>query len=131
MPFRFIDGRRLMEARSGEWIPTVCNKVASASALVAGGNTFATVTECTPTADITILGYSADFQAILATNYRLRLITGTDLLPTVLHEEVVSTTANAWMPVKVDIPTGTRVAVQIAHGETLPQNAEATINYEV
>lgn len=106
------------------------SKVVAASASVAGGNTFATVVDLIPAANITIIGYSADFQAILATNYRLRLITGTDASPTILHEEVVATTANAWMPLRVDIAAGTRVAVQVAHGEAMAQSTEATINYQ-
>jgi hypothetical protein len=133
-----ISGRRYVEVAPGEFAPEVVlsagagttDKIASAIASVAAGTAFVTVLAVTPAAKAKVLGYSADLAGILAVNYRLRLITGTDAAPTVLHEETIATTGNAWMPVRVDVEAGVRIAVQVVHAEVGAQDARATINWQ-
>jgi hypothetical protein len=133
-----ISGRRYVEVAPGEFAPEVAlsagaattDKVVSISASVPAGSAFATVATVTPAAAAKVLGYSADLSGILSVTYRLRLITGTDAAPTVLHEETVATTDNAWIPVRVDVDAGTRIAVQVVHAEATAQTARATINWQ-
>jgi hypothetical protein len=133
-----LGGYRHVEVAPGEFAPEVVlsagagttDKITSAIASVAAGTAFVTVASTTPAAAAKVLGYSADLAGILSVNYRLRLITGTDAAPTVLHEETIATTGNAWMPVKVDVDAGVRIAVQVVHAEVGAQDARATINWQ-
>jgi hypothetical protein len=132
-----ISGRRYVEVAPGEFAPQVvlsggaaADKIASGAGSVAAGTAFVTVLTVTPAAKAKVIGYSADLTGILSVNYRLRLITGTDAAPTVLHEETIATTGNAWMPIRVDVDAGIRLAVQVVHAEVGAQNARATINWQ-
>jgi hypothetical protein len=133
-----ISGRRYVEVSPGEFAPEVVlsttagktDKITSAVASVAAGTAFVTVVSVTPALKAKVIGYSADLAGILAVNYRLRLITGTDAAPIVLHEETIATTGNAWMPVKADVAAATRIAVQVVHAEVGAQDARATINWQ-
>jgi hypothetical protein len=102
---------------------------ATALTAVATGATYVTVVSFTPTTDIRIEGYNADFQAIVTAAYRMRLITGTDASPTVWHGEEVNTTANSWSPFKKDVPANTRIAIQVIHDQLTTQQIRATLDY--
>jgi hypothetical protein len=132
-----ISGRRYVEVSPGEFAPEIVvasagttDKITSGAGSVAAGSAFVTVVSVAPAAKAKVIGYSADLAGILSVNYRLRLITGTDAAPTVLHEETIATTGNAWMPVRVDVGAGVRIAVQVVHAEVGAQTARATINWQ-
>lgn len=104
-------------------------KVANASASVPAGLTFTTIAEVTPSVAFDVVGYGSDLSGVSTTTFRFRLVSGPDASPTILDHERVDAAANSWRPVRVSLPAGTRVAVQVAHGEATPQEFRATLNH--
>lgn len=105
-------------------------KAASGSVSVPQGSAFVTLASVTPAADVEVEGFNADIAAIVATGYRYRLITGTDGSPTVIAEENINSAQNSWIPVKLTVTAGTRIAVQAVHGEVTAQTMRGTVNYK-
>jgi hypothetical protein len=97
---------------------------------VAAG-TFTTVAEVTPAAEFTVVGYGADVASLTNINYRQRLVRldAAGLVLETFHMAVTAANAQAWTPVHVTLPAGTRVAVQALHGELTAQTFAATLNH--
>lgn len=110
-------------------VNAVAYTVVSAEVSVAAGASFVTVVADTPGSDLTLVGYNAEISSLLEARVRLRLITGTDVDPTVLHVETVTTGANGWQPLHLSVPAGTRVAVQAVHGEITAQVTRGSLNW--
>ncbi|HUP68487.1 MAG TPA: hypothetical protein VM142_01605, partial [Acidimicrobiales bacterium] len=100
----------------------------STSASVTTG-AFVTVHTVTPAVATVVTGYNCDLNATGAFNYRQRLITGTDAAPTIATAEQLSTADNSWTQVALSVPAGTRIAVQVSHGEVTPQEFRASLAY--
>lgn len=117
-----------------DWVRVASGKAKAATALVAvpSGATPTTVVAFTPTSEITIIGYSADFKAITNAAYRMRLRLGPEGTSDdgVQHAEELSTSANSWTPLRLTVPGGTRVAIQVVHDQLSAQDVRATVNYE-
>lgn len=103
--------------------------VAEGEAAVGAGATFVTVAAVTVGSDAVVHGFNADLVAALDTRYRLRLITGTDVSPTIHVQEQITTNSNSWIPTRLSVISGTRVAVQVVHGEVTAQTVRGAINY--
>jgi hypothetical protein len=131
--------RRFRDLGSGVWAPEVFvvnlapARFSVATALLSvPSNTYTTVVAMTPAEDVLLVGYNADFKAVLNASYRMRLLFGADAIGDagVQHAEEVNSTANSWQPLKLTIPAGQRVAVQVLHAEVTAQTVRATINYQ-
>lgn len=105
------------------------HRATTALTVVPAGAVYTTVVAFTPTTHAVVEGYNADFESLMAATYRLRLITGEDASPTVWHGEEVNTTANSWVPLRIDVAVNTRVAVQVVHDQVTGQNVRGTLNY--
>jgi hypothetical protein len=116
------DVRTELRRRPVYWTATALTSVPS-------GTPYLTVVELTPAVPVVLEGYGAEIEALTTIVYRARLILGTDAGPDVRHGETLSTTANSWAPVRLSVAAGTRVAVQLVHGEVTSQTARATIAY--
>lgn len=103
--------------------------VVSGEVSVAAGATFVTIVADTPAAALTLVGYNAEMVSLLEARVRMRLITGTDVAPTILHTETVTTGANSWQPLRLSALSGTRVAVQAIHGEITAQVTRGSLNW--
>lgn len=114
---------------AGESAPSSTYTAVSAEVSVAAGTTFVTVVADTPDSDLTLVGYNAEISSLLEARVRMRFITGTDLDPTILHTETVTTGANAWQPLRLSVPAGTRAAVQVVHDQITSQNVHGSLNW--
>lgn len=114
---------------SGESAHSSIYTTVSAEVSVAAGTTYGTVVADTPAADLTLVGYNAEVAGLLEARYRMRLITGTDVDPTVHHTETVTTGANAWQPLRLSVASGTRIAVQAVHDQVTAQVVRGTLNW--
>lgn len=95
-------------------------------------NAWTTVVETTPTTDATVTGYNADLAALTNVNYRQRLIRldAAGALLETYHVSSTSASSVAWIPVHVNAPAGTRLAVQVFHGELAGQTFDGTLNWQ-
>lgn len=103
--------------------------VVFAETAVAAGSTFVTVVADTPATDLTLVGYNAEVVGLLEARFSVRLITGTDLDPTIRHVETLTIGANGWQPIRLSVASGIRVAVQVVHDQIGSQDVQATINW--
>jgi hypothetical protein len=131
--------RRFRDLGNGVWAPEVfvvnlapARFSVATALLTVPTNAYTTVVALTPTEDVLLVGYNADFKAVLNASYRMRLLFGPDSAGDagVQHAEEVNSTANSWQPLKLTISAGQRVAVQVFHAEVTGQVVRATINYQ-
>lgn len=103
--------------------------VASAELAVAGTSGFVTVVEVTPSTTAHVTGFNADVQGLTDIRYRYRLATGADGSETVLAQEQVTSGANSWISIDVDVVAGTRLVVQVDHSEVGDVACRASVAY--
>lgn len=105
---------------------------ATALLSVPSGTTYTTIVSMTLAEPCVVLGYNADFAALVdvSTAYRIRFILGSDATPDIRHGEELTAAQNSWSPVRWSVPANTRIAVQVVHGALSTQDFRATINYQ-
>lgn len=108
-----------------ETYPAPGYDVAYATKSVASGAWTEVVSHTPSGNDILVVGVGCDMASLLTATYRFRVKVGGD----VKFQEVVTTTANSWVPIKIKVPDGTAVAVEHRHEEASAQDTSATINY--
>lgn len=84
-----------------------------------------TVVSLTTTEQRKVTAFGADLAAVLSTTYRFRLL----LDGVVKWSEVAGTTSIGFIPVHMNVPTGSTVEVQVFHGEASATNADASISH--
>lgn len=86
---------------------------------------YTSVVSFTPTQDVVVGGIAGDITALLDTRYRIRLLVG----GAAKFEEQISTNANSWTPLSVNVASGVTAQVQLRHSEVTDQPCAASLQW--